>query len=196
MHHKSPSAAVQIRNLLFVIGSGTLCACALAWLMIVYYGPSGSYLVRNALLSPDLIQNLTYNETLSKNGASSTYVFDKIEFSYFDETEKKWIKLIVPIELYRSFYQRIESEKSLLDMPDDVVNETFKNTPASLSLIVHAQNNSVMTQTFQEVQFPKNGDYYRITLREQTSKPSGSWIYYYHPGIYKEALQLFTSKLQ
>lgn len=185
MEYRSLSTRQQIRNLILLITSGVLCAFLLSGLLVYYYGPTGQYVVRNALLDPGVLPRLAYDDH------NSRFVFDSIDFSYFDTAQKQWKHLAISPEHYRKFYSTIESDVSLEKVEQSVEALFNQVGAATLSLKVRSEYKSE-TKTFQQVQLLNNGDYYRIQLREESSPTR--WIYFRHPGIYNQALQLFTGQ--
>lgn len=180
----------QIRNLLLVLGSGFLGACLFGLFMLYRYGPSGQYLVKDALLSPKLTQELNYNDTNSKTGGQDRFTFDKMEFAYFDAVSKQWKKTTVPLAKYQKWYEELSGNESILNPPDNVKNLFSQGYPATLTLYVKTESNAAwqaLTKPFQEVQFVNGGDYYRIELREQN--PMGKWVYFNSPGIYQKTIE-------
>lgn len=183
----------QIRNLLFVLIAGAACAFAITFFVLYNYGPMGHYVLKNALLSPEVISALSFNEKDGKTGVNSKWMFDKIEYSYQDYDTKKRNTIPVNHEAYTNFYRLVAEEKSLTDVPADVIT-SFNQLPiASLNVILQSEKKlpiSSDAKIFQEVQFLYKGDYYRIQLRE--SKDQAEWIYFYHPHIYNDTFDLFT----
>lgn len=182
----------QIRNLLFVLIAGAACAFVITFFVLYNYGPMGHYVLKNALLSPEVITTLSSSEKDSKT--TSKLLFDKIEYSYQDYDTKK--RNIVPVnrENYANFYRLVSEDKSLTEIPADVIT-SFNQLPiASLNVVLQSEKRSPINsdaKIFQEVQFLYKGDYYRIQLRE--SKDQAEWIYFHHPHIYNDTLDLFTS---
>lgn len=183
----------QIRNLLIVIFSGMACACALAAFMLYYYGPSGQYLVSNTLLSPDVMAMLSYMDTNAKTGGSTRFVFNGIEYAYYDTMSREWRKVPATQEAYERFYNLVASDKSLAEVPEDIISLFNRGHPASLVLTVRTESKAEwqeVTKVFQEVQFAGEGNYFRIELRSQSSS-TGKWAYFYRPQIYQEAAKIF-----
>lgn len=185
----------QIRNLLTILVGGVLAAFLLTFFMLYSYGPEGHYLLKNALLSPDVISQISLPQKNNKSGSQG--IIDKIEFSNQDIETKKRTTIPIDKKTYTKFYNMIADDKSLLDIPADLT-AGFNQMPAS-SLIVRVHDTSKATslenltnesQIFQEIQFMYKGDYYRLHLREATGS---NWIYFYHPHIYEDTLTLFTS---
>lgn len=179
----------EIRNLLFVIFSGILGAFAVALGMLYYYNPTGSYLAGNVLLSPESTQVIRFNDVNPKTGATSKFLFDQVEFTYFDAKLKQWKNLNVDQDKYVKLYQAISSDRSL-DATDEI-KILFNKDPSKLILKIRSDTNvaaNAITKPFIEVNFANDGDYYRIELHEENSLDT--WAYFYHPGIYKETFNI------
>lgn len=186
-----PSARIQIRNLLLVLFSGVGCAVALMLFMLYYYGPSGRYAVKNVLLSPDTIHIISSGGATPKKGVQARLHLDKIELAYWLPEVKGWRRLEIDQEHYMKFYNSIANDNSILEVPEDVVNQFYREHTATLSISVRADSaaNSQPSPTiFQQVSLPEHGDYFRIQIRSQNT--SGDWAYFRHPHVYQDALKL------
>lgn len=197
------SKSSQIRNLILILFFGVGTAFILFLAMLHFYGPTGTYLAKNMLLSPETARLLHYPENTlasstndSRSGPTTIFVFDLIEFSYYDITLKQVKRIDVDMGKYAEFYAMISNDKSL---PDDSsqVKDGFIRPAAYSSLIFKIRTESkALRQTpsniFTEIDLTQ-GDYYRILLRDQSAPEK--WAYFYHPGIYKYVHELFTSKL-
>lgn len=183
----------QIRNLLTVIGSGIFAAFLITAFFIWNYGPSGRYEILTTLLAPHLLHELDYNDTNPKTGGFDRFIFDRIIFSYISPNDKSWRKTTVSESEYAQFYEMIKNDKSVLNPPDEVTADFMREPIAELAFIVKTESPAAwqaVEKTFQEVQFAKNDNYFRIELHEQN--PGEHWAYFYHPGIVKEAFRLFA----
>lgn len=78
MREVNVSPAKQIRNLLIVVGAGVFGAFLLAYVMVVYYGPSGRYQTKNVLLEPGIIEGLTFQDLNPDTGKFSQYSMDRV----------------------------------------------------------------------------------------------------------------------
>lgn len=188
------SAKRQIRNLLLVMLSGILCAFILAIFLVSNYGPSGRYVVQNTLIEPSLATSLNYNDANSKTGGLTLFVFDGIEFTYFDSDAKKQNQIKVDPDKYAQFYQLIVADMSILDPPTNVTS-LFDAQAASLKIQVRTASHAEWQdeqKVFQSVTIAHEGDYYRIRLHEEPA--TNPWVYFYHPGIYRDALKIFVPK--
>jgi hypothetical protein len=182
----------QVRTLLKVIVSAVVAALVLVGSLLYYFGPSGRYLVKNALIDPSLTPTLSYNDVNHKTGGTSRFVYDGIEFVYYDERTKQQHTLSVLPETYQTLYDKIANEKSLLEVPSEILSEFV--LPATLSIMVRTDSHAPWqdeTKVFQKVDFAPKGGYFRIELHEQ---PSGNLIYFSHSDIYEEALRILQSQ--
>lgn len=193
-HNTQQSTAQQIRHLLILIGSASLCALLGAILMLNHYGPSGQYSVENALLSPEIVPGLSYFDTNTKTSQNARFVFDGIQFSYYDSQLKRMQTKPVTVEEYRKFYDMISGEISLSEVSDNMMLEFEKTPPATLTLKVKPKSSADtqnLNKEFQQVQFANDSGYYRIELHEQN--PVNKWVYFVHPDIYKQVMNLFIA---
>ncbi len=180
----------QITNLLIILFAGFSCAILLTLFFLYNYGSEGHYLLKNTLLSPEVLSQISLD---TKNGQHASHAYlNKIEFSQQDIETKKRTTRAVNKKTYSKFYDMISSDKSLIDIPIDLM-AAFNSMPvSSLVIMIQDLNKNVLekNQLFQEVQFLYKGDYYRLELRDSSAT---NWIYFYHPHIYDDALLLFTS---
>lgn len=187
------TAKQQIRTLLGVLLCGIACAFLVVGFGAYYYGPSGRYKVRNALIAPELAMTLIYNDTNSKTGGTSRYIFDGIQFSYYAPHEKQVKRIEIDPELYNRFYQSILSDISIDPVTAEIEGLFQKEHEASLNIKVRTESRAAWqddTKSFQEVTFASQGDYYRIELHEE--KNPNPWAYFHHPKIYQKAIQTFV----
>jgi hypothetical protein len=186
----STPAGNQIRNLLFVMLSAIICALIISGLLLYKYGPSGGYLAQNTILSPDVTESLWYTDSNQRTGGNSRFVFDAVEFSYYDNKTNQWQHLQVDQNHYRTFYQMVMHDKSISDITPQLLSLFDGN--ASLILKVRTESNAGWQEevkTLQRIEFAKDGDHYRVDLREQNSP--NQWAYFAHPQIFNKTLQLF-----
>lgn len=178
----------QIRNLLLVFFSAIAFAGILSAFFLFNYGPSGKYTLRNTLLSPDLLKDLSYDDLNPKTGGISRFVYDKIEFIHYNESTKQKQSTAISPDKYKAFYQHIIADTSMPEVSDDII-ALFDQSAASLVVKTRTENPSAWQETvktFQDVNIAYQGDYYRIELNET---PSNIWVYFHHPKIYQLALQ-------
>lgn len=187
------STKQQIRNLLTVLFSGLIAACLIAGFFLYYYGPTGKYVIKNTLLDPTLVDNLAYNDSENTSIRSSRYVFNGIEFSFYNSATKQSQTMQISTDKYKIFYENIYNDVSMLPVAPEV--ESLFNSAQLTTLSIHVRNESQMPgtnaqKTFQQVQIVPTGDYYRVELREQNS--SNKWVYFYHPHIQNDILRIFV----
>lgn len=184
--------AVQkdIRNLLFIIGAGVLCAFALVGYVLYNYGPTGRYVTKNVMLSPEWMSMLTYQEISPHSGKLTKYIFDKVEISYADKDPTE-IVADLTVEQYKKIYDLIKLQESLKTLSEGIEGLFYSQPPARLIIQVKpemAADTVVSKVIFQEVQFAKDSHYYRVQLPEQNTR-TGAWVYFEYPNIYQVVMQ-------
>lgn len=182
----------QIRNVLAIFISAILCAGVLAAYMIFRYGPTGRYIAGNTILSPYILDQVNYPEASTGVGKGVKYIFNGIEFSYYDKAKNKQNSK-VDSAVYEQFYLLIEKEKSLENIPIDIESQFNRLQPALLTVMMRSDPSQTQQSTmiFQAIEFVET-DYFRVQLRDKES--NGSWAYFYRPHIYQDVLELFTKK--
>ncbi len=179
----------DVRNILVVLGIAVICAGLLASLLLYYYGPSGRYLAGNTLLDPAVIEQINAQDQHSRSKKKSHFIFDHIEFSYFESQKKQMSTHAISIEAYQDFYHIVAVEKSLKDVTKDVQNFFITSRPSILTInrrTIGKTENST-NQLFEIVEFVQE-DYFRVQLHE---KNEGEWAYFYRPHLYQDIMRLF-----
>lgn len=192
MNHQHSRANREIRNILLILSAAVLFAVLLCVYMIYTYGPSGQYTVSNALIAPSVAETMDFFEP-SAGKTSARYVLDSINFSYYDREKKQVEKRALSPKIYEEFYDNIASDKSIPHASNDI--EKLFTSPFIAKLVITVRNvNALQRQTelktFQQVQFLEGSDYFRIQLHQQDIREH--WIYIYHPGIYRDVINLFV----
>ncbi len=175
----------QIRNFLFVIGSGALLGLAIVIFLVQYYGPTGYYKAKNVLMAPDVLEKMWYTTAnTSTRGNQSRFVFKGIEYLYFNDKTKRWETVNVPLSKYGQFYQLVGNDISEKE-PDETLSKNYDSTPPQTIMIKAAAGGEgqfkVVNEVFQQVQFASDGSHYRVQLHDQD--PSNRWAYFKHEGI-------------
>lgn len=184
-----------IRHLLITLGSAVALAGVFAAFMLYYYGPTGRYLLSNALLSPETITSLSFGDPEAPGARGERYAFDEIEYAHWDKSQKQWRHQRVNPSLYESFYHRIAGEKSLLEVPTEVIALFTQATPSRLTIWVKTESTKdsfLPGKPLQVVEFAAEGNYYRVELRGPEGR--GGWAYFFHRGITQESLTMLSSK--
>lgn len=181
----------QLLHLALVICSAICIGLLLTVSLVYFHGPSGKYVLGNVVLAPEVLDKLNYNDKNPKTGQSDRFVFDHIEFTWYEDEVKEWKKLQVDKEKYATFYNAYRDQSSLLDPSEDIL-ALFKGPfNASIALKVKTESSSSWqadSKDFQEIQFVFQGNYFRVKLHEQN--PGDHWVYFYHPHIYHDVLGL------
>lgn len=186
------SKARQVRALLLVFGSGIAMGIIVAIGMLYYYNPSGSYLAKNVLLTPENASTMRFNDSHSSRG-NDRLVLNDIQFAYYDQAAKQTRRMHVDMDKYAQFYAMVSNETSLAYV-DDKVKALF-NTPHPSSMVLkvkpeNAQKSTDAAIPFLTIEFANDGNHYRVQLREQGSEDA--WAYFYYEGLYQKVLKLFT----
>lgn len=186
----------DLRNLALVILTSICAAFLLTFFFVYQYGPSGQYVAKNVLLDPAILGKLNYNDTDPKTGGVSRFIFDSLEFTWYDDATKAWKKIDVNAEKYARFYNQFAGEISIKNPSDEIVNLFNSSTSAKLILRVKTESSAkwqAATKIFQETQIVNNGNYYRVELHEQAT--GEHWAYFYHPHMYQEVFSIMVPKL-
>lgn len=194
---KNKSARKQIFDVLTILILGVTFAFALSLATLYYFGPSGSYKAGNILLSPEVSESLSYYDPNPTGGKPNHFVFDKIELHYLDPKEREWKREKIALENYKRFFEIITSERSLLVVPETILSEFVHESPTTLTVMVKDESSrregaSGKMRVFQEMEILKEGDYYRIQIKD--AREGENWAYFYHMGIYQKSLQILLEK--
>jgi len=179
----------QVKQLILVLSAAVIGGFLLTALMIMYYGPAGNYIAGQTILSPDVIERISFNDTHPTTGKTVNFVFDHNEFVYFDYLRGDWRQKELSSKEYEQFYQLIFSDKSLDSVSEEVLQ--FFQKPSPLALITSIRTDNVpQAKIFQVIQFTKE-DYFRVKLHGQEE---GKWVYFFRAHLYKNIMALFTAE--
>lgn len=182
--NKEVSSKSQIVTLLSVIAAGVAVAFAAALIMLMGHQAPKSYLLKNALLSPQVAISLV----------KEPLIFDHIELSVWSPKDQKWIKQNVDPEHGQKFYSQLADDQNLQTTSSEVM-DSFGSRPTSLVYLFRSKSNSAESiQPFQVVEFAEHGDYYRVELPTDTRDKSAKWLYFFHPSIHDLLAQLMHAK--
>lgn len=168
--------------LLKVLGASVGTALLLIFLLVSNWGLSArEQLVNAVLLAPNMLTKISFQDIDNRTGLSDLFIVDRLEYRYQD-ADGKWESLYVTPAEYREFYQVISNDKILNSalVPDP-------STPFVSQFMIRVKPQSQVGQNypdtpiFQQIQFLKEGGFYRISLREGKNK--GSWVYFQHPKV-------------
>jgi hypothetical protein len=184
---KNPSSTPwgEISRLLIVLLSGIAIAGLLSIFMIWNYGPTGQYQLSNVLLAPETLQSLSFSDaevsgSKDVKNRSPRFVFDKVEYVYWDSPSKQWQQFTIDNATYVKFYQTIEKDMSIVDINLDIVNLFAAEAPSHLAILVKNEGNSNV-RPLQVLEIAPGGDYYRVELRG--SHQGSDWAYFEHKNI-------------
>lgn len=179
----------DIWAILGVLGAATFFALLLALFLIFFYGPSGRYVAGHALVDPKIIEKLNFKGPHPRTEEPVYFIFDRAEFSYFDNSQQKIVQKTLSADDYLNFYQLIQFDESV-DLSKETKDKLFLvSHPMLLTTTMRtAEIHHLVNQIFQVIQITPEG-YYRIQLNGQ--KNEEQWAYFYHPNIYKNIIHLF-----
>lgn len=182
----------QIKQLLTVLSAAVFGGFLLAFIMIMYYGPSGLYVAGQTILSPDIIEKINFKDTHPKTHQNVRFIFDHTEFVFFDYLRGTWQQKQVPSEAYSKFYQIVALDNSIDDITKDLLELFQKLSPTALVTSVRTDV-SPTAKIFQVIQFTKEG-YYRVKLHGQEGE--GEWAYFYHSDLFQLIMNIFASDIK
>lgn len=189
---RDSSKTKQIKVLLGVLGAGLITGLLFALGLLYYYNPSGSYVAKNVLLDPENAYSLRFVEPGPKAKSEGKYVFEGVNFTFFNLQTKIPKTVSIKQEQYKEFYSLIANDKSIVTPSLEIQSLFSSHQQAVLALKVRSVSEDVskgIELTFSEIDFLTEADYYRVHLRQ--SGPGSEWIYFYHLGIYQKALNIF-----
>lgn len=188
--HENRQNRRDIRNILLVLGGAIASACLIALYFIVFYGPTGQYIAGQTLLDPAIIERLNYQGEHPRTGKNVYFIFDRAEFSYFDQQKQQSIQKLLSSDDYDKFYRTIQSDKSLATVSSQIQTLFIASHPTLLTTTMRTgEMTKSMSQVFQVIQFVSE-DYYRVQLQGKATEDQ--WAYFYHPHLYQDLTLLFT----
>lgn len=158
-----------------VVGAGLAAAFLITWFFISNYGPTGSYVLENVLVSPEVLKQLNYNDWNEKISEQDRFIFDKIMYKGKE----------IDLESYRKIYQLLKKDISQSDVGG------FSEDSNHLVIYVKTESPSVwqfISKPFQQVQFAKGGNGYRVLLHEDNQGPH--WVEFFHEKVREKVEQV------
>ncbi|MFZ0564969.1 MAG: hypothetical protein WAM28_02090 [Chlamydiales bacterium] len=186
----------EVRNLILMLGSGVCAAFLITVIIVYYFGSSGTYLLRNILVDPNVVM-----EEASFKSKRTPFIFNKIDFVHEQSEKGKKEQFSVSAKNYTHFYSKVAKAKSLPALTEETVKQ-FEWIPSStLILFVRSRDHLELNEeetVFQQIQFLDQGDIFRVQLPKNCNNDSHEeeWVYFSYPGIYKEVMELFAPTLK
>ena len=182
---------MDVRKLLLLLASASFIAFLAVVGLVYYFGTSGTYLLRDILVSPETLEqnSLTHPE--------GNFAFNKIVFVRSEKHGQRWEHFAVSPQVYKNFYKLMYSERSVPVITDTMVNQFNSIAPSTLMIFVQEEIVGE-EKIFQQVQFIDNGELFRVQFRpfQHTEMPRETWIYFRYPGIYEQVIALFAPTLE
>ncbi|NGX60842.1 MAG: hypothetical protein K940chlam9_00314 [Chlamydiae bacterium] len=182
----------ELQNLIILLGSSVFVGFVAVVGLLYYFGSSGTYLLRNVLISPDAIEKVPFQNK------DSPFVLNKIEFETVDMQGRQWGRYAVGLESYRAFYEMVENERSVAQLTDEMLNQFQTISPSTLTIFVQSRDTTRFQGdgwVFQQVEFLDNSDLFRVYYQrgvDGEGLPHEEWIYFFSPGILREVTELFA----
>lgn len=180
---------------MLLLCSAVASALLVVLLLLYLYNPSGRYEGKNVLLSPQLVEQISFEDLNGKTGASSRFVFDNMELVFYDIAAQRWQSYPISLEKYATFFNAVQSDLSLAD-PDKKVENIFASQKvASLHIVAKTVSDEKwqkITKVIQEVEFAAADDLYRVDLRQEALGGKG-WAYFHRQNI-SELLTALTAQ--
>lgn len=186
---KKRQATKQIVQLLSVIFAALFAAALALGAMLYSWNPTGTYLAKNVLISPEVAGQISFSQYSQQTGGKNRIVFDHVEFTYFDNEMRQFRNIEVDQEKYSKFYKLIESDRSLSSVDETIEQSFSQNSPSTMTVAVRNKGGGEAVP-FQEVYFVE--DYYRVELHEDTL--AGHYAYFYHPQIGQKTMKMFKDE--
>ena len=192
---KEKSARREVRNLIAMLGSSVVVAFIVVIGLVYYFGSSGTYLLRNVLVSPEALERISFE---TNTGRQQRFVFNKIEFTLADASGKGWGRYAVSKRAYADFYDDVEDLRSLPQLTDEIIAQFRTIAPSTLVIFVQAKDNMGSGKDgvmFQRIEFIDQGDIFRLQLRHEQYEEGAQkeeWVYFRAPGIYQRVVNLFA----
>ncbi len=193
------SSRHEVRNLILMFGSGILAAFLVIILFVYYFGSSGTYLLQNILISPAALEGVSFSDR-DHPSKKARFVFNKIEFVRAQSSGREWGRYAVSPESYAVFYKKVDKERSIPLITDEIIQQFEWIVPSTLTIFVSAPDNlgsASKSTIFQRIEFLDQDDVFRVQhasdRRDGASKQE--WVYFRYPGIYNIILELFAPPL-
>lgn len=185
----------EIKTLLLVLGTAIAAAVLLAFGMLKMYNPEGNYLAGNLLLDPTTAFSLEYSEPGPKARTDQKFKFKEVALTFFNKNTRSWTTKLLTEKEYELFYSKVKGDVSLPESTPAVEGHFANRSPAMIEVKVMRIGTEPGMQSvlnFSEAAVAEQGDYYRLTLRQNNG--GTTWVYFYHPGIFSEVLKLAGEK--
>jgi len=168
----------EARNLILILSSASCIAFLVVVGLVYYFGSSGTFLLRNEMISPEALERISFSE---------------IEFTRAGKEKKNWGHFKVSMSAYRAFYKLVFSERSIPVLTDAMIAQFNSIRPSTLTILVRSRDNEeadCKEKILQEIQFVDSEGLFRI--RFFSPQALEEWIYFRYPGIYEHVLELFA----
>lgn len=190
----STSPWSDVTRLILVLLASVSVAGGTVLFMLHYYGGTGLHRAEHVLMEPELLGSLRYTAKDPGAARAMAYVYHRMEFSY-PSHQGTWEHHAVSLQQYGNFFGAVAKEVSEDEVTDAVLGQFRRGDLLSLVLYVKPEGRPGVSdaRVFQEIQFSREGDYFRVELR--VDDVQRRWAYFHVPGITDKAVALLTGAL-
>jgi hypothetical protein len=178
----------EIYSLLTVVLGGIVGAILLTLAMTVYYTTEGTYRATNVVVEPALLPSLRYLDQSGGRGDKSSYVFDKITYSYFNSKTRDFASVNLTQKQYQAFYGLIAGD---ISVPEEIERKFAGRGVSSLAVVLKNPTHQAL-YTLMRIEVSPDGDMYRVQLRNNSA--ADVWVYFQHPHIGEELAKILSEK--
>ncbi|MCC5832149.1 MAG: hypothetical protein JJU12_03805 [Chlamydiales bacterium] len=181
----------EVQNLILMLSSAVFVAFIAVVALVYYFGSSGTYLLRDLLISPEALKRISFTDYDPETGERSPFVFNNIEFVRAERSGRDWGRYAVSKESYEEFYKLVSQKRSIPQISDEMISQFEIVAPSTLTIFVQARDNKGTREkgfVFQQVEFLDDADLFRVLMRDSP----GTWVYFTYPRAYNQVIELFA----
>lgn len=184
---QNASGKSEAKGLIVLLALSFLTALAIALFLIMNFGPTGSYVGKNTVLSPEALENLSFRDV--RLDTPFKYVFDRIEYTFRQKGKSKPVMKRISLEEFESFYLLTSADESV--DAERVDNSLFDDLAASIAIYIRQEKEikgEPSARSLQKIEVGKDGNSYRVELIGSAENP---WAYFVHEGVSGKIHSLF-----
>jgi hypothetical protein len=183
------TAKRDVQRIAVLLTCAVATAGLIAGVMLYGYSPSGRYIAGQTILDPQVMNQINIQDKKSKKEQNGRFVFEKIDFTYYDSASKKMEHIPVSMESYKKFYSLINQEKSIEKVTDELKN-LFNHPHINRVVTTMHEGENTASKVFQMIEITPD-DFFRVQLHGDQQNPD-QWAYFYRNHINEEVLRIFT----
>lgn len=189
----------EARNLILLLSSATFIAFLVVVGLVYYFSASGTYLLRDILVSPQTLEKNTFSDYNPQTHRPGKFIYSKMEFVQSDKHGKGWERYLITLKQYARFHELVNNERSVPVVTKGMLDQFQTITPSILTIFVQGGGGEELSSNgkiFQQVQFLEGNDIFRVQFHplQKTGSTQEEWLYFRYPGIYEQAVEIFVPK--